>query len=78
MAQRRFFPNLTVSHGVPLAGVARPSPVVEGVPGAYLAGFLSALMAERRPSAKRPVADSMVGSYPDVNENVVSTFKDAA
>ena len=50
---------------------------IEG-PGAYLAGFLSALMAERRTSGKLPLAVSMVGSYPWVNENVTSTFKEGA
>jgi basic membrane lipoprotein Med (substrate-binding protein (PBP1-ABC) superfamily) len=47
-------------------------------PGAYLAGVLSALMAKRRSSGKRPVAISMVGSFPNVNVNVASPFKDGA
>jgi DNA-binding SARP family transcriptional activator/basic membrane lipoprotein Med (substrate-binding protein (PBP1-ABC) superfamily) len=49
---------------------------IEG-PGAYLAGTLSALMAVQS-SGDRPIAVSMIGSYPALNENVTSTFRDAA
>ena len=50
---------------------------IEG-PGSYLAGVFSALMAERAPSRKRPVTVSMVGSTPDLNDNVARTFMKAA
>ena len=49
---------------------------IEG-PGAYLAGFVSALVAAGGPG-KRPPAVSMIGSYPAVDENVTSTFRDGA
>jgi len=43
-------------------------------PGAYLAGFLSALMAERRSSGKRPVVISEILVNSRVSSNVVNTF----
>jgi DNA-binding SARP family transcriptional activator/basic membrane lipoprotein Med (substrate-binding protein (PBP1-ABC) superfamily) len=46
-------------------------------PGAYLAGYLSALMAEKSPGKQRP-AVSMVGSYPHVDENAINEFKSGA
>jgi SARP family transcriptional regulator, regulator of embCAB operon len=46
--------------------------------GARLAGFLSALMAERRGSGKRPVVVSEILVNPYVSENVADTFRDGA
>ncbi len=50
---------------------------IEG-PGAYLAGYLSALMAKRRVSGKRPVVVSLIAGDPLVNENPIAGFKDGA
>jgi DNA-binding SARP family transcriptional activator/basic membrane lipoprotein Med (substrate-binding protein (PBP1-ABC) superfamily) len=51
---------------------------VEG-PGAYLAGYFAALMAEhiakQRGLPKRSVAVSMIGSYPQLNANVTCCFE---
>src|SRR4249919_914948 len=46
---------------------------VEG-PGAYLAGYLSALMAKRRVSRKRPVVVSVIAGNRQVNSNQVAGF----
>ena len=50
---------------------------VEG-PGAYLAGFLSALMAKRKSAGKRPVVVSEILVNRDVSANVADTFKKGA
>jgi basic membrane lipoprotein Med (substrate-binding protein (PBP1-ABC) superfamily) len=50
---------------------------IEG-PGAYLAGFLSARMAERQRSGKRPVVISEILVDADVSANVVTTFTTGA
>jgi DNA-binding SARP family transcriptional activator/basic membrane lipoprotein Med (substrate-binding protein (PBP1-ABC) superfamily) len=51
---------------------------IEG-PGAYLAGYFAALMAQhiakQRGLPKRSVAVSMIGSYPNVNVNVTCCFE---
>jgi SARP family transcriptional regulator, regulator of embCAB operon len=49
---------------------------IEG-PGAYLAGYLSALMAEKSPG-KLPPTVSMVGSYSRLDQNVTNLFKSGA
>ena len=46
---------------------------IEG-PGAYLAGYLSALMAKRRVTGKRPVVVSLIAGDPQVNENQIKGF----
>ena len=46
---------------------------IEG-PGAYLAGFLSALMAEKQSSGKRPVVVSEILVNKSVSANVVNSF----
>jgi len=43
-------------------------------PGAYLAGYLSALMAQRRTGGKRRVVVSVIAGDPSVNVNQVSAF----
>jgi basic membrane lipoprotein Med (substrate-binding protein (PBP1-ABC) superfamily)/DNA-binding SARP family transcriptional activator len=50
---------------------------IEG-PGAYLAGYLSALMAKRRVSGKRPVVISLIAGDPRVNENPIGGFTHGA
>jgi len=54
---------------------------IEG-PGAYLAGTFSALMAkhitEQQGPGKRPLAVSMIGSYPRLDTNVRDPFRDGA
>jgi basic membrane lipoprotein Med (substrate-binding protein (PBP1-ABC) superfamily) len=50
---------------------------VEG-PGAYLAGYLSALMAKRRDSGRRPVVVSVIAGDPEVNMNPVGGFSHGA
>jgi basic membrane lipoprotein Med (substrate-binding protein (PBP1-ABC) superfamily) len=49
-------------------------------PGAYLAGYLGALMAVRHPrsSGKLPPAVSLVGSYPKFDQNVLDPFRTGA
>jgi DNA-binding SARP family transcriptional activator/basic membrane lipoprotein Med (substrate-binding protein (PBP1-ABC) superfamily) len=49
---------------------------VEG-PGAYLAGYFSALVAKQS-SGNRPLAVSMIGSYPPLDENVIDPFASGA
>jgi basic membrane protein A len=46
---------------------------IEG-PGAYLAGYLSALMAKRRLSGEGPVVVSLIAGDPQVNENQIAGF----
>jgi basic membrane lipoprotein Med (substrate-binding protein (PBP1-ABC) superfamily) len=50
---------------------------IEG-PGAYLAGYLSALMAKRRASGKRPVVISLIAGDPRVNGNPIGGFTHGA
>jgi basic membrane lipoprotein Med (substrate-binding protein (PBP1-ABC) superfamily) len=50
---------------------------IEG-PGAYLAGYLSALMAKRRASGKRRVVISLIAGDPRVNENPIGGFTHGA
>jgi basic membrane lipoprotein Med (substrate-binding protein (PBP1-ABC) superfamily) len=50
---------------------------IEG-PGAYLAGFLGALMAERRSSGERPAVVSEILVDRQVSANVVDTFRSGA
>jgi basic membrane lipoprotein Med (substrate-binding protein (PBP1-ABC) superfamily) len=50
---------------------------IEG-PGAYLAGYLSALMAKRRDRGKRPVVVSLIAGDPVVNQNQVAGFSNGA
>jgi len=46
---------------------------VEG-PGAYLAGYLSALMAKRRDTGRNPIVVSLIAGDPQVNQNQVAGF----
>jgi SARP family transcriptional regulator, regulator of embCAB operon len=50
---------------------------IEG-PGAYLAGYLSALMAKRAANGKRPVVLSVVAGDPEVNLDPVTGFSTGA
>jgi DNA-binding SARP family transcriptional activator len=53
---------------------------IEG-PGAYLAGTFAALMAKHiaeQQGLKRPLAVSMIGSYPRLDTNVRNPFRDGA
>jgi DNA-binding SARP family transcriptional activator/basic membrane lipoprotein Med (substrate-binding protein (PBP1-ABC) superfamily) len=50
---------------------------IEG-PGAYLAGYLGALMAKRRASAKRPIVVSVIAGDSRVNEHQVAGFTSGA
>jgi basic membrane lipoprotein Med (substrate-binding protein (PBP1-ABC) superfamily)/DNA-binding SARP family transcriptional activator len=50
---------------------------VEG-PGAYLAGYLGALMAKRRDAGKDPIVVSVIAGNPEVNENEVGPFRHGA
>ena len=50
---------------------------IEG-PGAYLAGYLSALMAKRRDSGERPIVVSLIAGDAVVNQNQVAGFSNGA
>jgi basic membrane lipoprotein Med (substrate-binding protein (PBP1-ABC) superfamily)/DNA-binding SARP family transcriptional activator len=50
---------------------------VEG-PGAYLAGYLSALMAKRRAAGKSPIVVSLIAGDPQVNMNAIAGFSKGA
>ena len=50
---------------------------IEG-PGAYLAGYLSALMAKRQAAGRGPIVVSLIAGDPLVNENQVAGFVNGA